>query len=62
MNIKDLKDKIKKLENKGLVNDETELVVYMTSCEEYLEVNNVRVPKEDDFDVIEESLILEIDF
>ena len=62
MDIKDLKDKIKKLENEGLVNDNTELVVYATSFEEYLEVNNIRVPEENDFNVIEEGLILEIDF
>lgn len=62
MNIKDLKDKIKKLENEGFVNDDTELVIYMTSYEEYREVINVRVPEENDFDILEEGLILEIDF
>lgn len=62
MDIRDLKSKIKDLEEKGLVNNETEVVIYCAASENYLEVNNIRVAEGEDLDVVEDGLLLEIDY
>lgn len=62
MNIRDLKNRIKDLEEKGFVNNETEVVIYCAASEEYLDVNSIRVAEGDDLDVVEDDLILEIDY
>lgn len=56
MNIKELKELIASLEEKKLVTDETDIVIYDSNYNEYCIINEVETIPEDDKSIIEDGI------